>query len=273
MSPGTSPDAPPAAAAIDAAFRRAADAGRAAFIPFITAGYPTRAATSQMLDALVAAGADIIELGIPFSDPLADGPTIQAASFAALKEGATPAWVLETLSDFRTRHDTPVVLFSYLNPVLGYGLERFLGDAVTAGANGMLLTDLPAGADPGVEDAVRASGIALVRLAAPTTPPARLAQIADGASGFLYYVSRTGVTGAQATLSQTLEEELDTVRRSVDLPVGVGFGISTPEQARAVAAVADGVVVGSALVDRLGQDGVDGAARLAASLAEALHRA
>jgi tryptophan synthase alpha chain len=272
MSPGTSPDAPPASAAIDAAFRRAAAADRAAFIPFVTAGFPTRGATGEMLDALVAAGADIIELGIPFSDPLADGPTIQAASFAALKEGATPGWVLETLADFRARHDTPVVLFSYLNPVLGHGLDRFLTDAVDAGASGLLLTDLPAGADPDIEYAVNRSGLALIRLAAPTTPPPRLAEIARGASGFLYYVSRTGVTGAQTTLSGTLTEELESVRRQVRLPIGVGFGISTPEQARAVAAVADGVVVGSALVERLGSEGVDAAARLASSLSGALGR-
>jgi len=272
MSPGTSPDAPPASAAIDAAFRQAAARRRVAFIPYLTAGFPSRAVTAEALDALVAAGADVIELGIPFSDPLADGPTIQAASFTALQQGATPGWVLETLADFHARHETPVVLFSYLNPVLGYGLERFLGDAVAAGASGLLLTDLPAGADPEAEEAVGQSGLALIRLAAPTTPPARLDEIVKGAAGFLYYVSRTGVTGAQATLSGTLAEELEVVRRHVELPIGVGFGISTPEQARAVAAVADGVVVGSALVDRLGKEGVDAAGRLAASLSAALDR-
>jgi len=246
------------------ALRRAR--GQAALIPYVTAGHPDAGATPALLRALADAGADVIELGIPFSDPLADGPTIQRSSFQALTHGATVARALEWLADFRGTHATPVVLFTYLNPVLRYGCETFLRDAVSAGAQGLLVTDLPAGADPALEGAIQRSALDLIRLLAPTTPAERIPEVARGGGGFLYYISRTGVTGARQELRATLAEEVARVRRAVSLPVAVGFGISTPEQAAAVAAVADGVVVGSALVQALDRGGVEAGAAFVASL-------
>ena len=244
--------------------------GRAALIPYVTAGYPDRGSTVDVLDALAEAGADIIELGVPFSDPLADGPTIQTSSFVSLEKGTTLARVLEDLVAFRERRDTPVVLFTYLNPVIRYGPTAFLVDAARAGAHGLLLTDLPTGSDPELEAEVIASPLDLVRLVAPTTPLARVPTVARGGSGFLYYISRTGVTGARSELRGELANEVGAIREVVDLPVAVGFGISGPEQAAFVASVADGVVVGSALVRILGDSGVAAAADFVASLRKAM---
>jgi len=244
--------------------------GRAALIPYVTAGYPERDSTVGVLEALADRGADIIELGIPFSDPLADGPTIQRSSFVSLENGTTVSRVLEDLSTFRARRDTPVVLFTYLNPLLRYGVTRFLADAAKAGAQGLLLTDLPTGSDPELEAEVVASPLDLVRLVAPTTPLERVPMVASGGSGFLYYISRTGVTGARTELRGELAKEVEAIRNAVDLPVAVGFGISTPEQAAFVASVADGVVVGSALVKILGESGVSAAADFIGSLREAM---
>lgn len=240
--------------------------GQAALVPYVTAGHPRRDATPELLRAVADAGADVVELGIPFSDPLADGPTIQKSSFQALAQGITVAGVLDAVADFRKSHATPLVLFTYLNPVLRYGVDAFLGDAVEAGAQGVLVTDLPTGADPALEERIRASGLDLIRLVAPTTPPHRVPRVAEGGSGFLYYISRTGVTGAQSALRDSLAHEVSQVRAAVSLPVAVGFGISTPEQAGAVAAVADGVVVGSALIQALDAGGVSAGAAFVASL-------
>lgn len=240
--------------------------GRTALIPYITAGYPDRATTPALLDALVEAGADVVELGIPFSDPLADGPTIQRSSFHALEGGMTVAGVLELVRDFRLRHETPLVLFSYLNPILHYGTERFARDARDAGAQGVLVTDLPAGADPALEDAIRSTGLDLIRLLAPTTASGRVREVVQGGGGFLYYISRTGVTGAREALRSELAREVEAIRGAVTLPVAVGFGISTPEQAAAVAAVADGVVVGSAVIQALDEGGVEGVRRFMSGL-------
>ena len=234
--------------------------GRAALVPYVTSGFPARETTLPLLEALVEAGADVLELGVPFSDPLADGPTIQRSSWTALQGGTTVRSTLETLRAFRDRSEAPVVLFTYLNPVLRYGAERFCEDAVEAGADGLLLTDLPAGADPELEGAVTDSGLDLIRLLAPTTSRTRLPEVAAGGRGFLYYISRTGVTGARSELRAELGREVDELRAVTELPVAVGFGISTPEQARLVAGVADGVVVGSALIQALESDGVEGAA-------------
>lgn len=239
-------------------------------MPFVTAGYPSPAESLEVLDALVRAGADVIELGIPFSDPLADGPTIQRASFRALEQGMSVDGVLELLSRFRERHDTPVVLFTYLNPVLHHGFPDFLSEAREAGAQGLLLTDLPAGGDPEKEEAVREAGLDLIRLIAPTTSPARIADAVRGGSGFVYYISRTGVTGARSELRAELSEEVQRLREVVDLPIAVGFGISSPEQAALVGRVAEGVVVGSALIDALDESGVEGAETFLASLRRAL---
>jgi tryptophan synthase alpha chain len=240
-------------------FEELAQEGRSALIVYVTAGFPEVSTTLPLLEGLADIGADVIELGIPFSDPMADGPTIQRSSFRALENGVTVAGVLDMASVFRERRDTPVVLFTYLNPVVRYGSERFCADARRAGADGVLFTDLPAGADPALEEAAPSAGLDLIRLLAPTTTPERVRLVAEGASGFLYYISRTGVTGARTELSDTLAEEVSRVREAVDLPVAVGFGISTPEQAGRVAAVADGVVVGSALVQTLEREGIEGA--------------
>jgi tryptophan synthase alpha chain len=247
-------------------FARLREQGRTALIPYVTAGHPPGESTLAVLQAVADAGGDILELGIPFSDPLADGATIQRSSFDSLSRGTTVASVLSDLKAFRQVRPTPVVLFTYLNPILRYGVDAFLADAVTAGAQGLLITDLPAGADAELEDRIRASGIDLIRLIAPTTPAARIPAIAGGSSGFLYYISRTGVTGARTELRETLDDEVRRLREAVALPVAVGFGISSPEQASEVAAVADGVVVGSALVQALGDRGLEAGASFVASL-------
>ncbi len=249
-------------------FAELRDAGRAAFVPYLTHGFPSPVDTPRLLRRLVDAGADVIELGVPFSDPLADGPTIQRASERALEHGVTLDEVLglvEELSD----ELPPIVLFSYLNPILHMGVDRFAERAARAGAAGVLVTDLPVGSDPALEERLAGAGPDLIRLIAPTTGEERLDGIAGTASGFLYYVSRTGVTGERAELAAGLEEAVAALRRRVRLPVAVGFGVSRPEQARAVARVADGVVVGSALISAL-ERGEDEFAELAAELADAV---
>jgi tryptophan synthase alpha chain len=232
--------------------------GRTALIPYLTAGYPDLRASEEAL-RLADELADVLEIGVPFSDPLADGPTIQRSTYQALQQGMTLARTLELIERCRPRR--PVVVFSYLNPILRYGLDRFLRDAEGLGVAGLLLTDLPAGSDPGVERAVQRSSIDLIRLIAPTTRPERLAAAVEGAQGFVYLVARLGVTGASRSLAADLTESVARVQGATRLPVAVGFGISTAEQARTVARLADGVVVGSALVDALGNDGVAGAKR------------
>ena len=251
---------------ISQAFSARRAKGQAALVPYVTAGYPERGSTVKVLEALTDAGADVLELGVPFSDPLADGPTIQHASFVSIQKGTTVRSVLDDLAAFRARRATPVVLFTYMNPLLRYGLEAFLRDAETAGAQGLLVTDLPTGSDPAIESQIVASSLDFIRLIAPTTPVERVPEVAKGGSGFLYYISRTGVTGARTELRDELAVEVGKIRAAVDLPVAVGFGISSPEQAAAVAAVADGVVVGSAIIQALDRGGVAEAARFLASL-------
>lgn len=255
---------------ISRVFTRRADEGRGVLVPYITAGFPERDTTVPLMRAIADAGADVIELGVPFSDPLADGPTIQASSFQALQNGMSVPSVFEALREFRETHDTAVVLFTYLNPVVRYGDEAFCRDAVAAGADGLLLTDLPAGSDPELEGRISASGLDLIRLLAPTTAVARVAAVSDQAAGFLYYISRTGVTGARAELPDDLVDRVREIRTAVGLPVAVGFGISSPEQARAVAELADGVVVGSALIKAVEAEGVEGAAEFIRGLREAM---
>ena len=236
------------------------------------AGFPSRDGSLDLLFEAARAGADVIELGIPFSDPLADGPTIQRASFEALEAGMTVSGALGVLGEFRGGSRVPVVLFTYLNPVYRFGVEAFAEAAREAGAEGILLTDLPAGADPGLESRLRpeGGGMDLIRLVAPTTTLARAAEVADGSSGFLYYISRTGVTGACAELRSGIEREVSELRTVTDLPMAVGFGISTPEQAATVAGIADGVVVGSALVEVTRRAGVEEAGRFLGSLRGAM---
>ncbi len=242
-------------------------ARRSALIPYLTAGYPT---LDTSLEALRAADrvSDILEVGVPFSDPLADGPTIQRSTFEALRQGMTLAGTLELIA--RAKLSRPVVVFSYVNPILRYGIDRFLAAADALGVAGLLLTDLPAGSDPPVEHAVQQSPLDLIRLVAPTTRPERMARAVEGAEGFIYLIARLGVTGARASLASGLEGSIAQVRAATALPVAVGFGISTPAQATAVSHLADGVVVGSALVDILGTQGVDAATGFLTSLRAAL---
>lgn len=247
-------------------------AGRTALVPYITAGYPSPGDTPDLLRRLAGAGADVIELGLPFSDPLADGPTIQRASQRALEQGASVRGALDSLMDFRADHETAVVLFSYLNPVLAYGIERFIADSEAAGADGVLITDLPVGSDPELEAPFERSRLALIRLIAPTTAPARAAEIARRAQGFVYYISRTGVTGARAELREGLTREVAALRAETDVPIAVGFGISGAGQAAEVARLADGVVLGSALIDALDRGGAGEAETLIREIREAIDR-
>ncbi|MBA3892656.1 MAG: tryptophan synthase subunit alpha [Gemmatimonadales bacterium] len=243
---------------ITRAFEGLRERGRTALIPYLTAGFPDLRACEGALRAADEVG-DILEVGVPFSDPLADGPTIQRSTFRALEQGMTLPGTLELIARCRLRR--PVVVFSYLNPILRYGVERFLRDAAALGVAGLLLTDLPAGSDPGVEDAVRESPLDLIRLVAPTTRPERLSVALDGAEGFVYLVARLGVTGATGELAADLAASVGRVRAATGLPIAVGFGISSAGQAAAVGRLADGVVVGSALVDVLGGGGVAAARR------------
>jgi tryptophan synthase alpha chain len=262
----------PPASTLGSAFEVCREQGRAALVLYVTAGHPSPDVGLEVLLSLADSGADIIELGVPFSDPLADGPTIQRSSFEAIGHGVDLRWTLDLLARFRAIRDTPVVLFSYLNPIYNHGVDTFIHDAEAAGANGVLLTDLPAGAAPDLEDRFGASRLELIRLIAPTSGAERVREIAAVSRGFLYYVSRTGVTGATQQLAGGLEREVAAIRRATDLPIAVGFGISTPEQARVVARFADGVIVGSALVDLLGSRGVDAAGAFVRDLRAAMVR-
>jgi len=253
---------------IAARWRVVHDERRAALIPYLTAGYPTPARAVEALRMIEAAGADLVEVGVPFSDPLADGVTIQRSTQAALDQGVTAARVLEQIH--QAALDIPVVIMTYVNPVLAYGVERFLADAHAAGAAGLLLTDFPAGADAALERLVAGSRLAPIRLIAPTTSPERLARAVSGASGFIYLISRLGVTGARDGVPADLAAHVHRIRAVTRLPVAVGFGIGTAEQARATARVADGVVVGSALVETLGAGGLSEAERLVRALAAAV---
>ncbi len=235
-------------ARLDAAFGK----GRAALVTFVTAGDPALERTGDILDALVAAGADVIELGMPFTDPMADGPAIQAASLRALKAGTNLKKTLDLVRDFRKRHaDTPIILMGYLNPVLSYGAD-FAKDAMAVGVDGCIIVDLPPEEDDELGPSFRRAGLHFIRLATPTTDDKRLPAVLDGASGFLYYVSVAGVTGTRSADNRVVGEAVARIKAHTDLPVAVGFGIKTPAQAAEVARHADGVVVGSAIVDIIG---------------------
>jgi tryptophan synthase alpha chain len=239
---------------------------RRALVPYITAGHPSRQATLELLAGLEGAGADVIEIGVPFSDPMADGPIIQASSQKALAGGMTFDGVLDIV--FKARLGVPVVLFTYLNPLLAAGREA-LTRAADAGLHGVLVTDLPVGADPSLEQWLGDGPLAFIRLAAPTTPQPRMAEIAQHGSGFVYLISRLGVTGVRDQLPIELPDTIKRLRRVTDLPICVGFGVSRPAQARAVAQLADGVVVGSAIV-RAADESVESAVTLASSLRAAI---
>ncbi len=239
---------------------------RRALVCYVTAGHPDLERSLDTLHALQEGGADIIELGVPFSDPIADGPIIQASSQQALEQGMTYDRVLALVSSARLK--VPIVLFSYLNPVLAAGDDALIR-AAEAGASGILITDIPVGADPEREEWLGNSPLAFIRLVAPTTPRERMAEIARHGSGFVYLISRLGVTGVQEDTATSLPETILRLRSTTTLPICVGFGISTPEHARAVGKLADGVVVGSALV-RAAEEGTNAVFALTRSLREAL---
>ncbi len=243
--------------------------GRKALVAYLTAGHPDPAASVTLLRELEGAGADIIEIGVPFSDPMADGPVIQASSQAALAHGITVDRVLDLVHDAAPR--IPVVLFSYLNPLLSAGPD-ILQRAADAGMQGVLVTDLPVGADPEREAWLGSGPLAFVRLVAPTTPDPRMREISAHGSGFVYLISRLGVTGARDDVSAELPGTIARLRQATALPICVGFGISTGAQARRVGALADGIVVGSAIVRAAGE-GVGSAVRLVRELRAALDSA
>jgi tryptophan synthase alpha chain len=226
--------------------------GHAAFIPFVTAGDPDMETSFAILEKLPGAGADVIELGMPFTDPMADGPAVQASSVRALKSGAGMAKVLEMVKKFRrTDRDTPIVLMGYYNPIHAYGTARFARDVAVAGVDGLIVVDLPVEEDEVLRVPAKAQGVDLIRFVTPTTDEARLKRIVADASGYLYYVSVAGVTGTKAVPEEEVRVALTRVRAATDLPCAVGFGIRSPDQAEAVARVADGVVVGSAIVSQV----------------------
>lgn len=241
------------------AFDAARADGKAVFVAYVTGGDPNVARTAAVGLALVRAGAGILEIGVPFSDPIADGPTNQRAAERALAAGATVDGVLGAISEIRAASDVPVVLFTYSNPVLRRGVERFAADAAATGVDGVLFTDVPVEEMERFGPALRAHRIDPVLLVTPTSTEARLAAAAREGSGFLYLVSRTGVTGARHDLDAELAGHVRRVRAVSELPVAVGFGISTPVQVAQVAAIADGVVVGSAIVDEIARVGDDDA--------------
>ena len=248
-----------------------------ALVCFVTGGDPTPDATPAILDALVEGGADVIELGMPFTDPMADGPAIQLANLRSLGAGTTTASLLRIAADFRVRHpETPLVLMGYANPMVTRGSDWFADQCRKAGVDGVICVDIPPEEDAELGPALRAAGVSLIRLATPTTDAARLPAVLEGSSGFLYYVSVAGITGKQQAALGSIEEAVKRLKSASTIPVAVGFGVRTPDQAGAIAQVADGVVVGSALVDLVAQHGANAAGpvqELTRALADAVHSA
>ncbi len=240
---------------IDQRFETLRARGECAFIPYIAAGDPTLEHTIQMIVSLEKAGADVIELGVPFSDPLADGVVNQEAALRALKSHVTLHDVVAMVKEARARTEVPLLLFTYFNPVLAYGVEAFARDAKEAGVDGVLCVDLPPEEAEDYVAHMRRAGLATVFLIAPTSTPGRIERIAQVSTGFIYYVSRTGVTGTRDNLEATVHGVVDEIRKHTGKPIAVGFGISTPEQASEVAGFADGVIVGSAIVRMMGEEG------------------
>jgi len=258
-------------------------AGRAAFVPFITAGDPDPETSFAIMEKLPAAGADLIEIGAPFSDPMADGPAVQASSLRALKSGASMLKTLEMVRKFRKADQTtPVILMGYYNPIHHYGTAKFARDAGAAGVDGLITVDLPPEEDEVLRVPANAHGIDIVRLLAPTTDDHRLKTVLTGASGFLYYVSVAGVTGTKSFDPAEVDAALKRIHAASPLPCCVGFGIRTPEQAAQIARIADGAVVGSAIVSRIAELSANGAkapelvkdvAGFCKSLADSVHAA
>ena len=248
---------------IEAAFAKARDENRGVMGVFVSAGDPDRDTSAAILDALVDANVDMIEFGMPFSDPMADGPAIQAASLRALKAGMTLAGTLEMARDFRTRHpDTPLVLMGYYNPIYIYGVDAFLADAVAAGVDGLIVVDLPPEEDDELCLPARAAGLDFIRLVTPTSDADRLPVVLGTASGFVYYVAITGITGTRSAAADTISAAYSRISAATDLPIVTGFGIRTPEQAGEAASLSDGAVIGSAVVDIIADNlGADGRGR------------
>ena len=240
---------------IEDRFARLKRAGRKAFIVYIGAGDPTLEATRQLAFAFEEAGVDILELGVPFSDPLADGLVNQLAAQRGLEAGTTPPKVLETVAAIRKRSQIPIVLYIYFNLVHKVGLKKFITDAAQAGVDGLLVLDLPPEEGDNYEALMRKAGLCHIYLVAPTTPENRMGLIAKRGAGFIYYISREGVTGMQRQVAANLAEQVGKIRSHTTLPIAVGFGISNPEQAKLVASVADGAVVGSAVVNQIAEHG------------------
>jgi len=238
---------------IEDTFARLRAEDRAAFVAFVMAGDPDEAASRALIDGLPGAGVDIVEIGMPFTDPMADGPAIQRAGQRALGAGQTLARTLAMARDFRAAHPrTPVILMGYYNPIYSMGVPRFLEDAVAAGVDGLIVVDLPPEEDDELCLPARAAGLDFIRLATPTTDDARLPKVVQNTGGFVYYVSITGITGAAEAVAGRVAPHVARIRAASGLPVCVGFGVRTPEAAAGIARVADGVVVGSAIVERIG---------------------
>ncbi|MEL6965389.1 MAG: tryptophan synthase subunit alpha [Pseudomonadota bacterium] len=245
---------------IETRFAELKEAGRAGLVTYLCAGDPNLETSTAIIEGLPNAGADIIEIGMPFTDPMADGPSIQAGALRALASGMTLAKVLNLVRQFRSKDDrTPIVLMGYYNPIYYYGAERFLNDAKAAGVDGLIVVDLPPEEDEELCLPALERDVSFIRLATPTTDDKRLPTVLANTSGFIYYVSMTGITGVGAPTVDLVDQAVQRIRAHSDLPVAVGFGIRTPEQARDIAKVADAAVVGSALVDQiaksLDQDG------------------
>ena len=260
---------------IDDTFARLKAEGKKAFVSYIMGGDPDQASSLAVMKGLPGAGADIIELGMPFTDPMADGPTVQAAGQRALEGGMTMDRVLEMVRAFRAENQTtPIVLMGYYNPIYSRGVDRFLSEAVEAGIDGLIVVDLPPEEDSELCLPAQKAGLNFIRLATPTTDDARLPKVLQNTSGFVYYVSITGITGAAAPQASDVAPEVARIKRSTDLPVVVGFGITTPEAAQAIAGIADGCVVGSAIVKDIAEKKplADVLARVS-SLASAAHSA
>ncbi len=244
--------------------------GHKGLIPYVTVGYPSIEDSLQVVPALAESGSDIVELGIPFSDPLADGATIQKASFNALKNGITPKLCLEVAQKLSRNIDIPLVFMSYFNPILNFGLDAFCSGCAESGVDGLIIPDLPPDEGSELENIAKKRNIDLIYLLAPTSSDERIKLVAERARGFIYLVSVTGVTGARASLPQELNPFIARVRKVARQPLCVGFGISTPEQAQQVAATADGVIVGSKIIQLLENDGITAVADFVKQLRQAL---
>ncbi len=239
---------------IDDTFARLRAEGKKAFVAYVMGGDPDAATSLQVMQGLPGAGVDVIELGMPFTDPMADGPTIQAAGQRALEHGMTMDKTLAMVRAFRAGDQkTPIVLMGYYNPIYSRGVDRFLVEATEAGVDGLIVVDLPPEEDAELCIPAQKAGLNFIRLATPTTDAKRLPKVLQNTSGFVYYVSVTGITGAAAAVATEVAPEVARIKRSTDLPVIVGFGITTPEAAKGIASVADGCVVGSAIVKRIGE--------------------